>query len=64
MTQIALAHDFTTKDEPDLSNQEEININYIPEANETFLEDRDEIDIEIPEENLIPKNTILILLKT
>jgi hypothetical protein len=49
MTQIALVHDYTTKEEPDLSNQEEININYIPEANETFLEDRDDIDIEAPE---------------
>jgi hypothetical protein len=58
MTQIALVHIFTTKEEPDLSNQEEININYIPEANETFLEDRDDIDIEVREENLIPKITI------
>jgi hypothetical protein len=58
MTQIALVQDFSTVIEPDLSLQEEIDINFAPDNNDTFLQDKYEEDIELTDYSFIPKDTV------
>jgi hypothetical protein len=63
MTQIALVQDFSSVIEPDLSLQEEIDINFAPDNNNTFLQDKYDENMELMDYTLIPKDTVLIHLK-
>jgi hypothetical protein len=58
MTQISLVQDFSTVIEPDLSLQEEIDITFAPDNNDTFLQDKYDEDIELIVYTLIPKDTV------
>jgi hypothetical protein len=58
MTQIALVQNFPTVNEPDLSLQEEVDIDFAPDDNEEFLHDKYEEDMELAEYTLIPKDIV------
>jgi hypothetical protein len=54
MTQIALVQDFTVINEPDLTAQEEVDINFTPD-DDVFIQVRYEEDMELADYTLISK---------
>jgi hypothetical protein len=61
MSQITLVQDFNPANEPDLSIHEEVDINFAPDDNDTFLQDKYEEDMELKDYILIPKDTVFDL---
>jgi dsDNA-specific endonuclease/ATPase MutS2 len=64
MTQIALIQDFTVVNEPDLTAQDEIEINFTPDEDDVCIQDRYEEDTELNDYTLIPRTTHLTHPKT